>query len=87
MTNFHGFYARLRELGFYVEVLRDSFLCFSAKDYSTIMIVDPEEHFTAAEVTKLQQDIVQHGLNLFLVADWYNPGISAMLSKTQLTEP
>ena len=52
-TNYHQLYARLREMGYYIEVLRDSFLCFSAKDYSTIMIIDPEEHFTDAEIIKL----------------------------------
>ena len=38
----------------------------------TLLIVDAEEEYFPEEITKLREDIEQHGLSLIVVADWYN---------------
>ena len=35
----------LRERGFYVEVLGTPFTCFDARNYGTLLIIDPEEEY------------------------------------------
>ena len=37
-----------------------------------MLIVDAEEEYFPEEITKLREDIEQHGLSLIVVADWYN---------------
>jgi len=37
-------------MGYYVEILRECFLCFDAKDYEILMIVDSEDFFTEIEI-------------------------------------
>jgi membrane-bound transcription factor site-1 protease len=53
-TNFHDLYVKLRSMGYYIEILRECFLCFNAKDYGTIIVLDSEEFFTEMEILKLQ---------------------------------
>lgn len=38
----------------------------------TLLIVDAEEEYFPEEITKLREDIEQHGMSLIVVADWYN---------------
>lgn len=38
------------------------------------MIVDPEDEFFPQEITQIQS-AVQNGLNLIVVADWYNENL------------
>ena len=47
--------------------------------YGNLLIVDPEEEFYAAEVTKLVADVGQHGLGLIVFAEWYNVDIMAKM--------
>ncbi|XP_038070006.1 membrane-bound transcription factor site-1 protease-like [Patiria miniata] len=70
-TNFKAMYQHLREAGFFVEVLGAPFTCFDAKQYGTLLIVDPEEEFYPEEVSKLKRDVDQ-GLSVIVFADWYN---------------
>ena len=47
--------------------------------YGNLLIVDPEEEFYAAEVTKLAADVREHGLGLIVFAEWYNVDIMAKM--------
>lgn len=64
-------YQHLRSNGYYIEVLGQSYTCFDAKHYGTLLIVDPEEEFFKEEIDKLYRDF-QNGLSLIIFADWYN---------------
>ncbi|XP_020286864.1 membrane-bound transcription factor site-1 protease isoform X2 [Pseudomyrmex gracilis] len=71
-TNFKEMYQHLRNAGYYLEVLGHPFTCFNARNYGTLLIVDPEEEFYPEEVTKLKQDVENDGLSVIVFADWYN---------------
>ena len=43
-------YQSLRAQNYYVEVLGEPFTCFDAKNYGTLLIVDPEEEYFPEEV-------------------------------------
>ena len=64
-------YQHLRANGYYVEVLGSPFTCFDAKQYGTLLIVDPEEEFFPEEITKLKRDF-DDGLSVIIFSDWYN---------------
>lgn len=70
-TNFKDMYQHLRTNGYYVEVLGSPYTCFDAKQYGTLLVVDPEEEFFPEEITKLKRDF-DNGLSIILFADWYN---------------
>eukprot|EP01113_Clastostelium_recurvatum_P000832 TRINITY_DN1036_c0_g1_i4.p1 TRINITY_DN1036_c0_g1~~TRINITY_DN1036_c0_g1_i4.p1 ORF type:complete len:1112 (-),score=310.28 TRINITY_DN1036_c0_g1_i4:46-3381(-) len=71
-TNFKDLYTHLREWGYYVETLGGPLTCFDASNYGTLMLVDSEDEYYPAEIAKLHEDVTRHGLNLVVVADWYN---------------
>jgi membrane-bound transcription factor site-1 protease len=71
-TNYVHLHQRLTEAGYFVELLTESFTCFSAENYKVLLILDPEDYFSKAEILKLRSDIEQHSLSLVIVADWYN---------------
>ncbi len=52
-TNFYTLYEYLRERGYYLDVLHEPFTCFHGTYYSAVLIVDPEEEFFAAELSKV----------------------------------
>jgi membrane-bound transcription factor site-1 protease len=60
------------ESGFYVEVLTEPFSCFDPQNYQTLLIIDPEDYFSQAEISKLRHDFEWQGLSLIIIADWYN---------------
>ena len=70
-TNFRDLYERLRAAGYFIDVLGESFNCFDASNYGTLMIVDSEEEFFAEEIEKIALD-VENGLNLIVFGDWFN---------------
>jgi len=70
-TNFRDLYERLRAAGYFIDVLGESFNCFDASNYGTLMIVDSEEEFFAEEIEKITLD-VENGLNLIVFGDWFN---------------
>ena len=74
-TNFRTLYTRLRSMGLVVETLTCDFTCFDARDYGTLIIADPEDEFFPAETAKLYDDVVDHGLNVVVLADWYHTGV------------
>ena len=65
-------YQHLRSNGYYLEVLGQPFICFDAKQYGALLIVDPEEEFFPEEIEKLGKDYFENGLSLIIFADWYN---------------
>jgi len=74
-TNFKDMFEHLVDAGFYVDVLGESFNCFNASNYGTLLIVDSEEEFSATEIAKLERDIKEFGLSLVVFADWYNASV------------
>lgn len=71
-TNFRDTYIHLRNSGFYIDVLRESYMCFNPLDYGVLLIVDPEEEFFDEEISKLGQYVYEYGLSVIVFADWYN---------------
>ena len=71
-TNFRGLYTTLRAAGFYLEILHGAYTCFDATQYAVLLMVDLEEDFFAEEMEKLRADVVQKGLSLVILADWFN---------------
>ncbi len=71
-TNYVHLHQKLIESDFYIEVLTENFGCFDARNYKTLMIIDPEDYFSEQEILKLRQDIEYRGLSLIVIADWYN---------------
>lgn len=74
-TNLRDMYSHLRSQGYFVEVLGESFLCFNASNYGTLLMVDLEEEYFPEEIQKLRHDVEQKGLSVALFADWYNLGV------------
>lgn len=68
-------YTHLRSSGYYIEILGEPFTCFNASNYGTLLLVDPEEEFFSAEITKLHQDVLMRNLSLIVFADWYNTSV------------
>ena len=71
-TNFRELWLHLRALEYYVDVLGEPYTCFDARNYGTLMVVDPEDEFFREEIAKLYTDVTQEGLNVIVLADWYN---------------
>jgi len=74
-TNFKDMYEHLRNSGYYIEVLRSPYTCFDARDYGSLLIVDPEEEYYPEEITKLKKDFDTLGLSIIVFADWYNVSV------------
>lgn len=74
-TNFKDLYDHLRNSGYFIEVLGYPLTCFDAKEYGTLLIVDPEREFSDEEIAKLQKDYHESALSLIVFADWYNTTI------------
>lgn len=71
-TNFKDMYQHLRNKGFYLEVLGSALTCFNASRYGVLLLVDPEEEYHPDEVEKLRRDVLEFGLAVVVLADWYN---------------
>lgn len=65
----------MRNSGYYIEVLGYPLTCFDAKEYGTLLIVDPEKEFGDEEIAKLKKDYDQSALSVIVFADWYNTTI------------
>ncbi|GAA50303.1 membrane-bound transcription factor site-1 protease [Clonorchis sinensis] len=74
-TNMRDLYTHLRSSNYYVEVLTSPFTCFDARNYGTLLLVDPEEEFFPQEIEKLFDDVTTLGLSLLTFADWYNTSV------------
>jgi hypothetical protein len=55
-----------------VEILSETFSCFNAENYKVLLVVDPEDYFSRAEILKVREDFENKGLSIVVVADWYN---------------
>lgn len=71
-TNFRQLFNFLRGRDYFIEVLGTPYTCFDAKQYGTLLVVDPEEEFFPVEIKKLKHDIEKLALNLIVIGDWYN---------------
>jgi membrane-bound transcription factor site-1 protease len=71
-TNYVQMHQKLVESGFYVEVLTEPYSCFDPLNYQSLLIIDPEDYFSQAEIAKLRHDFEWQGLSLIIIADWYN---------------
>ena len=58
-----------------MDVLRRDLTCFDARLYSSLLLVDTEEDFSALEVEKLEKDVIA-GLSVVVFADWHDPDYS-----------
>jgi len=57
-TNYVQLHQRLTEYGkYHVEILSDPFTCFDAQNYGALLVIDPEDYFSTAEINKLREDI------------------------------
>ena len=66
----------MRGAGYSVDLLGSPATCFNASHYGTLLITDPENEFTTAEVDKLVDDVKNKGLGVVIFADWFN-GVTA----------
>ncbi|KAA8534974.1 hypothetical protein F0562_029977 [Nyssa sinensis] len=71
-TNFHIMFNMLSDAGYYVETLGSPLTCFDARQYGTLLLVDPEDEYFTEEIEKLRDDIINTGLGLAVFAEWYN---------------
>lgn len=86
-TNFRQLFQHVLSLGYFIETLGESFNCFDASNYGTLLLFDPEAEFLEDEVTKLRSDILDKGLSVIVAADWHNTdmidGIKLLDKNTQ----
>ncbi|CAH4038777.1 membrane-bound transcription factor site-1 protease [Pieris brassicae] len=73
-TNFRDMYRRLREHGYYVEVMGAPLTCVNTSLYGALMLVDPEDEYFPEEMATLKK-AVDSGLSLVVFADWYNASL------------
>ncbi|XP_050684015.1 membrane-bound transcription factor site-1 protease isoform X2 [Leptidea sinapis] len=73
-TNFRDMYRRLREHGYYVEVLGSPVTCINTSLYGALLLVDPEDEYFPEEMAALKK-AVDSGLSLIVFADWYNASL------------
>ena len=71
-TNYVQLHQKLVDSGYYVEVLNSPITCFNPNNYKTLLIIDPEDYLSEAEILKLRRDYEESGLSVIIVADWYN---------------
>ena len=53
-------------------MLRSDFSTFDAASYGALLLLDSEERFLPAELTKLADDVRRRGLGLVVAADWWD---------------
>ncbi|KAG8458635.1 hypothetical protein KFE25_008432 [Diacronema lutheri] len=79
-ANFARVGEALRSRGYWLESLSCDLLCFRAEWYGTLLLVDSEDHFSAAEAAKLRTDVLHAGLSLVVLADWWQPTVARQLA-------
>ncbi|CAG4929368.1 unnamed protein product [Parnassius apollo] len=73
-TNFRDMYRKLREHGFYLEVMGTPLTCINTSLYGALLLVDPEDEYFPEEMAALKK-AVDSGLSLLVFADWYNASL------------
>ena len=71
-TNYLALYSHLISLGYTVDVSPLEFRCVDGSLYSTYLLLDPEAEFSMSEIRKIKHDVEKLGVNLLVVADWYD---------------
>lgn len=71
-TNYRTLFNLLSRGGYSVELLRAPWTCFDASQYATLLVVDPEDEFTKAEMDKVEADVRDSQLSVVIVADWHD---------------
>ena len=71
-TNMRDLFVWLREQGYFVETLGGPYTSFDATHYAALLLVDAEAEYSPEEARKLRRDVLDHGLSLVVLADWYN---------------
>ena len=56
-TNFRLLLGELRDHRFHVDALTSDFTTFDAAAYGALLLIDSEERYLPAELTKLQEDV------------------------------
>ena len=74
-TNYVGMYERLVSLGYVVDLGVSEFNCVDADSYGVYLIIDPEVIIEEKEAEKIRYDVEQKGVNLLVLADWYDQKI------------
>jgi len=78
-TNFKDLFNFLRAQGFFVELLGAPLTCFDASQYGALLLMDAEDEFFPSEIQKLKKDVLEEGLSVIIVADWYNTEVMKKL--------
>ncbi|KAL4703422.1 hypothetical protein ACJJTC_008141, partial [Scirpophaga incertulas] len=73
-TNFRDMYRRLRDHGFYLEVMGTPLTCVDTSLYGALLLVDPEDEYFPEEMVALKK-AVDNGMSLVVFADWYNASL------------
>ncbi|KAJ0183797.1 hypothetical protein K1T71_000220 [Dendrolimus kikuchii] len=73
-TNFRDMYRKLREHGFYLEVMGTPLTCVDTSLYGALLLVDPEDEYFPEEMATLKK-AVDSGMSLVVFADWYNASL------------
>ncbi|SPQ95458.1 unnamed protein product (mitochondrion) [Plasmodiophora brassicae] len=73
-TNFRGFYSELRAAGFFVDIAMRDLTCVDTSRYGALVIVDAEEEFFHEEIVRVYDAVVNGGLSLVVIGDWFNHG-------------
>ncbi|KAI6205083.1 hypothetical protein M3Y94_00752400 [Aphelenchoides besseyi] len=82
-TNFRRVFELLRQNGYFLEISTQPLTCIDLNNYATLLIVDPEEEYFPEENDQLK-DAVDRGLNLIVMADWFN---ESLINKIQFEDP
>lgn len=72
LTNLAGLFAELGRRGFDVDTTSEPLTEFDALQYGALVLLDPEDYYSAAEVAKVRADVLRRGLGLVVFADWHD---------------
>ncbi len=62
----------LKHEGFYVDIWNQPLSCAELSNYGLLLILDPEDDFSTAEQSLIQQHMLTHKITTWIFADWFN---------------
>eukprot|EP01122_Echinamoeba_exundans_P013063 TRINITY_DN5639_c0_g1_i1.p1 TRINITY_DN5639_c0_g1~~TRINITY_DN5639_c0_g1_i1.p1 ORF type:complete len:950 (+),score=78.82 TRINITY_DN5639_c0_g1_i1:46-2850(+) len=71
-TNFGDLFTALTSAGYFVDILGIPYSCIDLREYSVLLVVDPEDEFFEQEVRALHAAVSSGDISLIVVADWYD---------------
>uniref|UniRef100_A0A7S1XEB2 MBTPS1 fourth domain-containing protein n=1 Tax=Compsopogon caeruleus TaxID=31354 RepID=A0A7S1XEB2_9RHOD len=77
-TNFEGFYRKLRDEGFFIEVWDQSFTCLTPHQLDGIgflFLIDSEDFFHPDEISMIHERVINGKMSLVVAAEWFNSAI------------